>query len=217
MKNSSSLIFLIVLLFFSCKNENPKSPKKEQTTVETTAPSPIPTPQKVDKNIPLPSQKEGVDYWTANNCTRAFPEKTIRKEHQYNGYDFKLNLRQGYGKETMFLENGYKLDVTSKGCNSIILTYSYFLPASDLDISNEENVAQKVLELIDMTAKISNPIIDLSSKYTPLKQHITHTKAFKIKEEFSFSDSPKNEKFSLERLETKNNKVFLVYSFSADV
>lgn len=213
MRNSNILLFLFLLLFLSCKNDAPKSTKEDKPVVET----PRPKPKKVAKDTPLPSQKEGVDYWTANNCKRAIPASTILKEHQFNGYTFNLNPQQGYGKEVMFLENGYKLDVTSKGCNSVVLTYSYFLPASDLDVSDEMAVSKKVLELIEMTAKMSQPPFDIKSKLPPLKMAIEQIGPFSVGNEFILSESPTTQKFSIERLETKKNKVFLVYYFSQDL
>ena len=213
MKNLNILLFLILSLFWGCENNVPKSAKEELPTIET----PQPQPKKSTENIPLPSQEEGVDYWTANNCSRNIPTSTILKEHQVNGYKFKLNPQQGYGKETMFMENGYKLDVTSKGCNSVVLTYSYFLPASDLDVSDEMAVSEKVLELIDMTAKMSAPPFDIKSKLPLLKMAVEQIGPFSVGNEFILSEKPNTQKFSIERLETKKNKVFLVYYFSQDL
>lgn len=213
MKNFNILFFLILLPFWGCENDAPKSAKEEKLAVET----PQPQPTKPTEDIPLPSQEEGVDYWVANNCSRGIPASTILKEHQFNGYKFKLNPQQGYGKETMFLENGYKLDVTSKGCNSVVLTYSYFLPASDLDVSDEMAVSEKTLELIEMTAKMSAPPFDIKSKLPPLKMAIEQIGPFSVGKEFILSEKPSTQKFSIERLETKNNKVFLVYYFSQDL
>ncbi|MFK7771225.1 MAG: hypothetical protein AB8F94_03760 [Saprospiraceae bacterium] len=214
MKNFTLLI-LFSLFFIGCKNEPPKKVKEEKPTVET----PQPQLKKVPKNTPLPSEEEGVDYWTANKCKRAIPTATILKEHQINGYAFNLNPQQGYGKETMFLENDYKLDVTSKGCNSIVITYSYFLPASDLDISDEVAVSKKVLELIEMTAKMSAPPFDIKSKISPLKMAVDQIGPFTVGNEFILNESPNTQKFSIERLETKKskNKVFLAYYFSEDL
>jgi len=213
MKNFNILLLLFSLFFISCKNEKPKVIQEEKPVVKT-----LQTEyKKAPKNTPLPSQVEGVDYWTANNCQRAIPRSTILKEHQVNGYQFKLNEQQGYGKETMFLANGYKLDVTSKGCNSIVLTYSYFFPASDLDISDEIAVSKKVLELIEMTANMSAPPFDIKSKFPSLKMAVEQIGPFTIGNEFILSEKPNVQKFSLERLETKNNKVFLVYYFSKDL
>lgn len=218
MKNFNFLLFLILLPLFGCNNDTPKSTKEEKKVVETPQPKPKKTAtKKATKDIPLPSQEEGVDYWTANNCKRAIPASTILKEHQFNGYKFKLNPQQGYGKETMFMENGYKLDVTQKGCNSIVLTYSYFFPTSDLDVSDEMAVSKKVLELIEMTAKMSDAPINIKSKLPLLKMAVEQIGPFAIGSEFILSEEPLTQKFSIERLETKNNKVFLVYYFSQDL
>jgi hypothetical protein len=208
-----TILLLFSLLFISCKNDPPKRVKEEKPAVET----PQLQPKKVAKDTPLPSQEEGVDYWEANNCKRAIPTSTIMKEHQVNGYTFNLNPQQGYGKETMFLENGYNLDVTSKGCNAMVITYSYFLPASDLDVSDEMAVSKKVLELIEMTTKISAPPFDIKSKLPPLKMAIEQIGPFMIGNEFILREAPSTQKFSIERLETKNNKVFLVYYFSQNL
>jgi len=213
MKNFNILFLLIGLFFFSCKNEKPKTVKEEKPAVETPQPKTIKAP----KDTPLPSQEEGVDYWTANKCKRPIPSSTILKKHQINGYKFKLNEQQGYGKETMSLENDYQLDVTSKGCNSIVMTYSYFLPAADLDVSDEMAVSKKVLELIEMTTKISKPPFDINSKLVPLKMAVEQIGPFTIGNEFILSENPNTQKFSIERLETKNNKVFLAYYFSEDL
>ncbi len=221
MNNYKILLSLFLLPFLGCENNAPKTANEEKPAVETLQSQPEPQlqpqPKKLSKDIPFPSQKEGVDYWAANNCSRTIPSSTIIKEHQVNGYEFKLNSQQGYGKETMFLENGYKLDVTSKGCNSIVLTYSYFLPASDLDISNEKAVSAKVLELIEMTSKMSKPPFDLKSKLPPLKMAVEQIGPFTVGNEFILSENPTTQKFSIERLETKNNKVFLAYYFSEDL
>jgi hypothetical protein len=215
MKNFTILLLFYSLLFIGCQNDHPKKVKEEKPTIET----PQPQPKKAPKDTPLPSQEEGVDYWTANNCRRAIPTSTVIKEHQVNGYTFNLNPQQGYGKETMFLENGYKLDVTSKGCNSMVMTYSYFFPASDLDILDEMAISKKVLELIEMTAEISAPPFDIKSKIAPLKMAIEQIGPFTIGNEFILSESPNTQKFSIERLETKKskNKVFLSYYFSEDL
>ncbi|MFK8008740.1 MAG: hypothetical protein AB8H03_20440 [Saprospiraceae bacterium] len=211
-------IFIILLLSFSlffihCKNDPPKKVKEEKTIVE----NPQKQYKKVPKDTPLPSEEEGVNYWAANKCNRAIPTSTIIKEHQVNNYVFKLNSQQGYGKETMSLENGYKLDVTSKGCNSIVITYSYFLPAEDLDISDEMAVSKKVMELIEMTVKMSAPPFDIKSKISPLKMAIEQIGPFTVGNEFILSEKAGVQKFSIERLETKNNKVFLSYYFSEDL
>ena len=213
MKNFTFLLLFFSLLFIGCKNAPPKKVKKEKSVVV----APQPQPKKATKDTPLPSQEEGVSYWTANNCKRAIPTSTVIKEHQVNGYKFKLNPQQGYGKETMFLENGYNLDVTSKGCNSIIITYSYFFPASDLDISDEMAVSKKVLELIEMTTKMSDPPFDIKSKISPLKMALEQIGPFTVGNEFILSEKAGAQKFSIERLETKNNKVFLSYYFSEDL
>ncbi len=221
MKNFNILLFLFLLPFVGCNSDTPKTEKQATPTVEVPQPKLQPQsqsqPKKLPKDTPLPSQEEGVDYWTANNCKRAIPTSTITKEYQFNGYEFKLNEQQGYGKETMFLENGYKLDVTSKGCNSVVLTYSYFFPASDLDVLDEMAVSQKVLDLIEMTSKMSKPPFDIKSKLPPLKMAVEQIGPFTIGNEFILSESPTTQKFSIERLETKNNKVFLVYYFSQDL
>ena len=101
MKNFTILLLFFSLLFIACQNESSKKIKEEKPTIET----PQPPTKKAPKDTPLPSQEEGVDYWTANKCKRDIPVSTILKEHQINGYSFKVNSQQGYGKETMFLEN----------------------------------------------------------------------------------------------------------------
>ena len=213
MKNFSLLLLFFSLPFIGCKNDPPKKVIEEKPIVEISQPQ----LKKAPKDTPLPSQEEGVDYWAANNCKRPIPTSTILKEHQVNNYAFKLNSQQGYGKETMSLENGYKLDVTSKGCNSIVITYSYFLPARDLDILDEMAVSKKVMELIEMTAKMSVPSFEIKSKIAPLKMAIEQIGPFTFGNEFILSEKPNTQKFSIERLETKNNKVFLAYYFSEDL
>jgi len=213
MKNFNILFLSFAIFLMSCKNDAPKTTKEAKPILETKQPE----PKKASKDTPLPSQEKGVNYWAANNCKRAIPTSTILKKHQANGYAFNLNSQQGYGKETMLLENDYKLDVTSKGCNSIVMTYSYFLPASDLDVSDELAVSKKVLELIEMTTKISSPPFDIKSKLTPLKMAVEQIGPFTVGNEFILSESPNTKKFSIERLETKNNKVFLAYYFSEDL
>ena len=217
MKNFKILLLLLLSPFWGCKNDAPKTEKQETPTVEISQLKQQPQSKKASKNTPLPSQEEGVDYWAANNCKRSIPTSTITKDHQVNGYKFKLNSQQGYGKETMFMENGYKLDVTSKGCNSVVLTYSYFFPAIDLDISDEMSVSKKVLELIEMTAKMSAPPFDIKSKLPPLKMAVEQIGPFSVGSEFILSESPTNQKFSIERIEKNKNKVFLVYYFSQDL
>ncbi len=213
MKKFTIILLSFSLFFISCKNDSPKKVIEEKPIVET----PQPQLKKAPKDTPLPSQEEGVDYWAANKCKRAIPTSTVLKEHQFNNYAFNLNSQQGYGKETMSLENGYKLDITSKGCNSIVITYSYFLPAKDLDISDEMAVSKKVLELIEMTTKMSTPPFDIKSKIAPLKMAIEQIGPFTVGNEFILSEKAGAQKFSIERLETKNNKVFLAYYFSEDL
>jgi len=213
MKNRNLLLLLVALFFISCKNEKPKTEKLKKPIVEI----PQLQPKKATKDIPLPSQEEGIDYWKTNNCKRPIPTSTILKEHQINGYKFQLNSQQGYGKETMSLENDYKLDVTSKGCNSVVLTYSYFLPAADLDISDEAMVSQKVLELIEMTAKMSATPIDINIKLPLLKMAVEQIGPFTVGNEFILNENNGIQKFSIERLEAKKNKVFLAYYFSKDL
>lgn len=215
MKKFTILLLSFSIFFIHCKNTPPKEVIEEKPVVE----KPQPQYKKAPKDTPLPSQEEGVDYWTANKCKRAVPTSTILKEHQFNSYTFNLNPQQGYGKEVMFLENGYKLDVTSKGCNSIVMTYSYFLPATDLDASDEMAVSKKVLELIEMTAKMSQPQLGLKSKLAPLKMAVEQIGPFTIGNEFILNEKNGMQKFSIERLETKEskNKVFLAYYFSEDL
>lgn len=215
MKKITFLLLSFSLFFIHCKNNPPKKVKEEKPIVE----NPQTKYKKVPKDTPLPSLEEGVDYWTANKCKRTVPSSTILKEHQINGYTFNLNPQQGYGKEVMFLENGYKLDVTSKGCNSIVVTYSYFFTADDLDVTDEMAVSKKVLELIEMTAKMSAPPIDIKSKIAPLKMAVDQIGSFTVGNEFILSEKNGMQKFSIERLETKKskNKVFLSYYFSEDL
>ncbi|MDG1435020.1 MAG: hypothetical protein P8M17_01090 [Saprospiraceae bacterium] len=209
--------FIILLLYFSlpfvgCKNNPPKKEIDEKPITKNQRPQ----IKKAPKNTPLPSLEEGIDYWTANNCKRTIPTSTILKEYQFNGYTFNLNPQQGYGKETMFLENGYKLDVTSKGCNSIVNTYSYFFTANDLDVSDEMAVSKKVLELIEMTAKMSKAEFNIKSRLNPLKVMVEQIGPFTIGNELILSEKNGMQKFSMERLEFKEskNKVFLSYYFS---
>jgi len=223
MKKIESWIFILCLTLIAC-NETPTS-STQSTTTSTPPPeekivdipkqkSANPITSSMESKVLSPSEEGGVDFWTDNKCSRSIPVETIPLGNRHNSYTFKLNKKQGYGKEVMMLDDNYKLDVTSKGCNSIMLTYTYFFPATELDIQDTKAVSMKVIELIQRTALISSPPMNLKRKITPLQMAVEQIGPFTVGEEFILSDGEIKETFVLERVAAKDGQVLLSYYFS---
>ena len=137
MKNLNFLIVFIFSIFlFSNCSDAPTAEAAVEKTVEKTKP--------VSKNfqdkITTPTEEGDADFWKENACTRTLPKATINEANRNDTYTFEMNKQQGFGKEEMVLENGYKMGVTNKGCNSIVVAYTYFLPESDLDVKDKKAV-----------------------------------------------------------------------------
>jgi len=203
MKNFG-FIFLIFAFFFSCKNA-PKPPERKDAA---------PVSKNMEKKVLIPSEVGGVDFWVDNGCTQTVPLPTVDSKNRPSAYNYSVNKQQGYAKEVMTMDNGYKLDITRKGCNSIWVTYSYFLPAADLDINNSAALSTMVLDLIEKTSAYSHPPIDIKSKLKPLKMAVKQMGAFNIGEELILSDGEVKETFAIERMDTNGEKVFLQYYFT---
>ncbi|HFC01398.1 MAG TPA: hypothetical protein ENJ53_11380 [Phaeodactylibacter sp.] len=206
MKNSKLLLLLLLLVFSTCKN-NSSSSKSENT--------PAISNEKKDKT-PTLSTEETIDYWTKNNCTLGVPRPTVPEEKRPTSYAFEVNTQKGFGKETMILENGYTLEILSKGCNARWVNYSFSFPAKDFDVKNTPSVSQKIIELIKLTSQFSQPSIDLKSKITPLQMAATQIGPFQIGEEFMLKDGLIRESFVLEKVKAKDGKVFLDYYFTQE-
>jgi len=205
MKNLGLIFFLLSTLLFTCENA-PKAPERKANAA--------PISKNMEKKILIPSEEGGVDFWVDNECSQGPPPATVDYKNQPEGYSYNLNKQQGYAKEVMFMTNGYKLDITTKGCNSIWVTHSYFFPAEDLDLNNAAAVSQKVLELIEQTTSFSNPPIDIKSKLNPLKMAVEQIGPFNIGEEFVLSNGDVTETFAIDRLDTNGEKIFLQYYFT---
>ena len=205
MKNFGSFLFLFSVLFFACEDA-PKAPERKEDAA--------PVSKKMEPKVLVPSEIGGVDFWVDNGCTRKIPVATVSSSNRPEGYTFNLNKQQGYAKEVMVLDNGYKLDITSKGCNSIWVTHSYFFPSTDLDMNDAKAVSRRVLELIEKTTEFSTPPIDIKSKLQPLKMAVEQLGPFNIGEEFILSDGEVKETFAIDKLDTNGEKIFLQYYFT---
>lgn len=225
MKRLEYYLIIFCIIFIACNETKTSSNENEGTPIVSSEPDEkivnipkqndaTPITKSMESKIPSPSEEGGVDFWTDNNCKRSIPKPTIPISKQDKSYTFNLNKKQGFGKEVMMLDNKYKLDVTSKGCNSVMLTYNYFFPAKDLDIQDAEAVSNKVIELIQKTVRISNPPINLKKKITPLQMAVEQIGPFAVGEEFILSDGEIKETFVLERVAAKGPQVFLSYYFS---
>ncbi len=205
MKNFGFIFLIFTTIFFSCKDA-PKPPKK----VENGAP----VSKSMEKKVLVPSEVGGVDFWVDNGCNQTIPQPTVDIQSRPNNYNYSVNKQQGYAKEVMTMDNGYNLDITRKGCNSIWVTYSYFLPAADLKFNDAAALSEMVLNLIEKTSAYSKPPIDIQSKLQPLKMAVKQLGPFKIGEEFILSDGDVKETFAIERMDTNGEKVFLQYYFT---
>ena len=205
MKKLGLFFFVLSSLLFACEN-TPKVPQRKTDGA--------PVSKNMENKILVPSEEGGVDFWVDNECSQGPPPATVSYKKKPEGYTYNLNKQQGYAKEVMFMDNGYKLDITSKGCNSIWVTHSYFFPLEDLDLNNAPVVSQRVLELIEKTTAFSNPPIDIKAKLQPLKMAVEQLGPFKIGEEFILNDGDVKETFAIDRLETNGEKIFLQYYFT---
>ena len=99
MKNLILLILLLSTTFFNCKNASKASEKKVSPTENAHTPTdkksiPIPTNPKSEskasenqkEKIIIPSEEEGVDFWTSNDCTMGAPEPIVPKEKRPESY-----------------------------------------------------------------------------------------------------------------------------------
>ena len=197
MKNSNLLLFLSFLFFLGCNNNSSSS---NNTKDKTTS----------------PNTTVAIGYWKKNNCTLGIPKPTIPTKKQPVSYSYEMNKQKGYAKEIMILENNYTLEITSKGCNTRWITYSFSFPVEDLDIKNTTSVSQKIIELIKMTSQSSQSSIDLESKIKPLEMAVDQIGPFSIGEEFILKDGQIKEAFVLEQLKEKNGKILLDYYFTKE-
>ena len=209
MKNLKVVIlFISLLLLFGNCSDAPDTAAEQ--VVEKTKPA----SKNFQDKITAPTEEGDEDFWTENGCTRSLPEATIHEANRNDTYTFEMNKQQGFGKEEMVLDNGYKMGITNKGCNSIVVAYTYFLPESDLNVQDKKAVSSKVLDLIKMTGKISAPLIELDSKIIPLQGAVEQIGPFMVGSELIVKDGEVKEAFILDRVEAKNGKVLLSYYFT---
>lgn len=205
MKNQSLLfLFLLSTFLFSCDNPKPLERKENAA----------PVTESMESKTLIPSHDGGVDFWVDNGCTREIPKPTISVAKRPNNYNWKLDKQQGYGKETMYLDNGYSFDITSKGCQSIWVTHSSFMPAEELDVRDAKAVSAKVIELIEITSEFSTSPIDIKGKVQALKQAIEQIGPFNIGQELVLNDGEVKETFGIDKLDTNGEKVFIQYYFT---
>ena len=229
MKSIIVTFVVSTVLFFSCNNSEKVNVKNESrveksqqkdTFANNNSASAIlvkkdttPTKKPHGEFLP-PNEDESKDFWTVNNCTRQTPKPTVPESKRPDYYSFQINNREGYGKEVLRLENGYKLDITNKGCNSVSLVFSYFFYAKDLDIKDQNAVSAKVIELLKMTAKVSEPAYNFKKRIPALEQAVEQIGPFAVGEELVLNSNEIGESFMLERLEEKNGKIFMSYYFA---
>jgi len=203
-KQSLLFLFLLSLFFFSC--DNTKAPERKENAAPVT--------ESMETKILIPSEEGGVNFWVDNGCTREVPKPTVSTDKRPSNYNWLLESKQGYGKETMYLDNGYSFDITTKGCQSIWVTHSYFMPAEELNINDAKAVSAKILELLEITSQFSNPPIDIKNKIPALQQAVEQIGTFNIGQELLLSDGDIKETFGIEKLDTNGEKVFLQYYFT---
>ena len=198
-------LLVILLSIISCDNSSQPLERNEDGA---------PVSKSMENKVLIPSEPGGVDFWVDNGCTRPIPKAIVMPQSRPRDYKYVFNKQQGYAKEKMTLDNGYTFDVTSKGCNSIWVTHSYFFPAEDLNITDAKAVSMKVLELLEKTSAFCNPPINIKSKIQPLTMAIDQIGPFNVGEEFLLSDGEIKETFVIDQLQTRAGKVFLQYYFT---
>ena len=194
------LLFVIMLLFFSCGTE---------TTSTKTAPP-------VNSDEASKIAESTMDFWTKNNCTRGIPKPIVNESQKGEGYSFELDKIRGRSIEKLSFDKGDELTVTNKGCTSVWLVYSFVLNGEvhELDLADKIAVSKKMLSLVDFASKVSTPPLEIKGRLPMLAQVIEQIGPFEMGQEFLFSSGEINEGFTLDRVEKKSGKLLLDFSFS---
>jgi len=208
-----------IFLFSNCgenskPNDSKKIPSKENLEIEKTNPAKAiqtKTQDTIPKKIPIPSTSDSIDYWTLNNCSVTKPSATVPENKRPSFYSFTLNEKQGYGREVLKIENGYKLDINTSGCDEYLLKFSYFFKSKELNIKDSKAVSNKVLELLQLTTQISNPPYDFKSQIPKIEKAIQENGNLEKGEKIILNNE--KEIFEFEHLQERNGKIFLSYYF----
>ena len=207
MKKYLLSLFVIVMLFFSCKNEKNTTASNSTSTPSATAPT---------KEEPTLVTESAMDFWTKRKCTRGIPKPIVNEAQKGEGYSFELDKIRGRSIEKVDFDKGDQVTITNKGCESIWLVYSYVLNSEvhELDLEDKLAVSKKLLSLVEFASKLSTPPLELKGRLPMLNQVIDQIGPFEVGQEFLFSDESIKEGFTLYRVEKKGGKLLLDFSFS---
>ena len=209
MKEILFFVIVITLLFFSCKNE-----KSTPSAPDTTQPSTINGTLSTDETTK--NAESAMDFWSKNKCTRGIPKAVVNETQKGEGYSFELDKIRGRTIEKITFDKDDQLTITNKGCESVWLVYSYVLNGDvhELDLEDKLAVSKKLLSLVDFASKVSAPPLELKGRLPMLGQVIDQIGPFEMGQEFLFSNEKIKEGFTLDRVEKKNGKLLLDFSFS---
>jgi len=205
MNTHKILSIVSMLLFLSCGMD-----KSTTTTPESSATT-VPTLESVSK-----AAESAMDFWTKNQCTRGIPEPIVNEAQKVEGYSFELDKIRGRSIEKLTFDKGDHLTVTNKGCESVWLVYSYELNSEvhEIDLEDKIAVSKKMLSLVDFASKLTTPPLEIKGRLPMLGQVIDQIGPFEMGQEFLFSNEEIKEGFTLDRVEKKNGKLLLDFSFS---
>jgi len=113
------------------------------------------------------------------------------------------------------MENGYKLDITTSGCDESMIKFSYFMYAKDLDVTDQLAVTKKILELMEMTAQVSHPPFDFKSKISQIKEAAKLAGTIEQKKKMILGEGGKDV-FEFDYLQQRKGKIFLSYYFTRE-
>jgi len=214
MERIKLFLIVIMLLFFACKNEknaNATTSTSKSSAVTQSISSVEPTSDEAAKIA-----ESAMDFWSKNKCTRDIPKAVVNETQKGEGYSFELDKIRGRSIEKVSFDKGDLLTITNKGCESIWLVYAYELNGEvhELDLEDKLAVSKKLLSLVDFASKLSTPPLELKGRLPMLGQVIDQIGPFEVGQEFLFSNEAIKEGFTLDRVEKKNGKLLLDFSFS---
>jgi len=208
---SRVFFFAIMLLFFSCKNENKNTTTSPPTTTSTTSDN-----YALTKEQAALVAESAMDFWTKNKCTREIPKAIVNELERGEDYSFKLDKILGKSIEKLSFHKGDELTVTNKGCTAVWVVYSFALDEKvhELDIADKLAVSKKMLSLVEFAADLTSPPLEVKGRLPMLGQVVDQIGPFEMGQEFLFSYEETKEGFTLDKVEKKNGKILLDFSFS---
>ena len=221
MRISKLLFFVTMLLCFSLPACQEVGENKNKTT--TTDSTNAPTTNATSNSNPALTKEQAdliaesaMDFWAKNKCTRGIPKAIVHESQRGEGYSFNLDKIRGRGIEQLTFDKDDELTVTNKGCTSVWVAYSFALneKVHELDITDQLAVSKKMLSLVEFASTITTPPLEIKGRLPMLDQVIDQVGPFEIGQEFLFTNEEIKEGFTMDKVEKKNGKLLLDFSFS---